>query len=84
MPKNKKPISISYEMLGRSRAWGLAYKEDRDIEIDARLDGFELFLTLIHEIMHIQNPAWSEIKVEGHSQEMARLLWDQKFRRVDL
>lgn len=80
---NKTPIIISFEKLGRQWADGLAYCDDRAIKIDSRLKGYNLFYTLIHEIMHIQNPKWSEIKVEGHSKEMALLLWEQNYRRVD-
>lgn len=78
MPNMKKPaIKVIYRKLGKEQAHGLAYKEDRVIHIDSRLKGRELLTCLVHEIVHIQNPTWAEIKVEGHSKEMADILWEQ-------
>lgn len=78
-----KPIEIKYRKLGRERAHGQAWKEDYLIEIDNRLKGKDLLETIIHEVAHVQNPTWSEIKVQGHAKQMADILWDQGFRKVE-
>jgi hypothetical protein len=77
-------IKISYKKLGKERAHGLAYKDEREIIIDPRLKGCDMLETLIHEIMHIQNPRWPEIKVQGHSKQMAKMLYQQGYRKVDI
>lgn len=80
--KNK--ITVVHRKLGKHKADGLAWEETKTIEIDERLNGFAYLETVIHEVMHIQNPAWSERKVVIHSKEMARVLWSQGFRWVDI
>jgi hypothetical protein len=82
MPK-KEPIKVVHRKLGKHKAIGLAWKEERIIELDTRLKGFDFLSVAIHEILHVQNPKWSEIKVEGHAKEMAEILWLQGFRKVD-
>lgn len=79
----KNPIKIITSKLGRSKAMGLAWPDDRVIAIDSRLSGKELLDTLIHEIMHCQNPKWPEIMVAGKATELADLLWDVGYRLVD-
>lgn len=78
------PIKITYRKLGREKAHGLAYKEDREIVIDNRIKGLDLLDTIIHESLHIMNPRWAEIKVAGHSKELALLLWEQGYRKIDV
>ena len=78
----KQPIKVVHRKLGKHKAIGLAWTEERKIEIDTRLQGYDLLYVTLHEIVHIQNPKWSEIKVEGHSKEMADLLWQQGFRKT--
>jgi len=74
---------IVHKKLGKHKAIGLAYKETGVIHIDERLKGIQHLQTLIHEIVHIQNPKWSEIKVEGHSAEMAKLIWENNYRKIE-
>jgi hypothetical protein len=74
---------IIHKKLGKHKAVGLAYKEEGVIFIEQNLKGINHLETLIHEIVHIQNPKWSEIKVKGHSAEMAKLLWDNNYRKVE-
>jgi hypothetical protein len=76
--------SITHSKIGRNKAIGLAYCESGEIVIDERLRGKEHLEILLHEVVHILNPKWSEIKVIGHANEMAKILWDQKYRKVDL
>lgn len=76
-------IKVRYRKLGKEQALGLAYQNKNLIEIDSRLKGKRLLTTLVHEILHIQNPDWSENKVEVQSKGMADVLWKQHFRKVD-
>ncbi len=73
---------IVHKKLGKEKANGLAFCDTGVINIDERLRGREHLLTCIHEIMHIQNSKWSELKVEGHSEEMTKWLWDMGYRRI--
>jgi len=84
MSKKKQPIKILYSHLGNYKAHGLAWKEERTIAIDKRLKGLDELETIIHEIMHIQNPKWPEIMVEGKAKELALILWELGFRKCDL
>ena len=77
-----KPIVVKHRKLGKHKAIGLAYKDEQLIEVDERLKGFEHLQTVIHEILHIQNPRWSEIKVEGHSTQIATILWELNYKRT--
>ena len=77
-----KPITVTHRKLGKHKAIGLAYKDEQLIEVDERLKGFEHLQTVIHEILHIQNPRWSEIKVEGHSTQIATILWELNYKRT--
>jgi hypothetical protein len=79
----KKPIKIVHAKIGRSKAVGMAFTEDRHIILDIRLKGFDYLETAIHEIIHCQNPKWNEITVLARAKEMAELLWNLGFRQVD-
>ena len=80
----KKPIRIKVKKLGKEKADGLAFKDDRLIYIDPRLKGIGLLETLIHEILHCQQPDLSEETVTSNAKEMADLLFKMGFRWVDL
>ena len=80
----KTVTSIESKKIKHFKAEGLAYKETGRIVIDSRLKGFPKLETVIHEIVHVQNPRWSEIKVIGHAREMATLLWELRYRQSDL
>lgn len=73
-----------YGKLGMYKADGLAWPEQRTIAIDSRLTGLRALDVTIHEIIHVQNPKWSEIMVEGKATEMAQILWDMGYRKCDL
>ena len=77
-----KPITVKHRKLGKEKAIGLAYKEDREIHIDSRLKGKDFLMVLIHEIMHIQNPQWTEKEVELKSQEMTDVIWDEIIKKL--
>lgn len=78
------PIQVKYRKLGKEKAHGLAWKDENIIEIDSRIKGFDLLETIIHEVNHIQNKKWSEIMVQGKSKQLAEILWQQGFRKIDL
>jgi hypothetical protein len=80
---DKEPIKVLYRKLGKEKALGLAYKEARTIHIDIRLKGLEKLTVLIHEIMHVQQPGWPEIRVEGNAKELAAVLWENNIRIIE-
>lgn len=63
---------------------GLAWTDRRTIAIDERLSGKDYLDTVIHEVLHVQNPKWPEITVEARAKEMAEILWKLGFRWVDI
>ena len=73
---------IIHRKLGKEGADGLAFCEDGVIHIDSRLRGERHLNVLIHECLHVQNPRWSELKVEGHANELAKILWEMGYRRT--
>lgn len=81
MNKVKKVI---HRKLGKERAMGLAYCDNGEIHIDERLNGKEHLEICIHEMEHILNPKWAEIKVQGHATEIDRVLWEIGYRRVSV
>ena len=80
--------SIVHKKLRKSKKFGVilgwAYPDEKRIEIHEDLKGVEHLEVLIHEIMHLQKPTWAEMIIRGHSKEMAKLLWEQGYRRVEL
>lgn len=77
-------IKVSHRKLGKEKAWGLAYNGFNKIELDVTLKGKRHLLYLLHESLHIIHPEWSETKVIKVSRIMCKLLWDQKYRKIDL
>ena len=76
-------MEIQHKKLGREAAWGLAFEDYNLIQLDPRLVGKKRLEILIHEIFHIQNPEWSENMVKKKSKEMTKILWLQKYRKID-
>ena len=79
----KKPISVKFSKLGKHRADGLAYIENRKILIDMRLTGVELLETILHEIAHVQQPDLSEDAIVEYSKETAEILWKIGYHLTD-
>jgi hypothetical protein len=73
---------IIHRKLGKQKAHGLAFQEEGIIHIDSRINGLEHLDTLIHETLHILQPKWGEIRVLGNATEIARVLWEQGYRRT--
>jgi len=76
-----KPIRVVKKKLGRERADGQAWKEDRLIEIDPRLKDKEYLLTIIHETLHVVFPEYIEEEIHSRSIEVTAVLWKDGFRR---
>jgi hypothetical protein len=76
-----KRVVIVEEDLSADRAWGLSYVGKGLIKIhpfqpeEHRLD------TLVHELLHLMCPDWSEKKVTRFAQFMSKQLWKQGYRR---
>jgi hypothetical protein len=79
----KKPITVKFGKLGKYKADGLAYADKRKIIIDSRLTGVELLETILHEILHIQQPDLSEEAVLRYSKETAEILWKIGYHLTD-
>ncbi len=77
-----KAVEVVERPLGREKAMGLAWVEDRKVEIDSRLDSKDFLDTLIHELLHIYNPHWSETKTASTATEMTNLIWAKDYRRI--
>ena len=77
-----KPVEVIERPLGREKAMGLAWVEDRRVEIDSRLDSKDFLDTLIHELLHIYNPEWKEQKVASTATQMTNLIWAKNYRRI--
>lgn len=76
-------VKVKYSKLGKQAAWGQYHPDKGLIELDPRLLGKKHLSTLIHEMMHHQNPDWSETTVIQKSIEMAEVIWSQHYRRID-
>jgi hypothetical protein len=79
--KKKQPI-VTEKKLGRERASGQAWKEDRIIEIDPRQNAYEFLDTLLHEWIHIEFPDWTERTVAAKSKKLSKFLWKHKCRII--
>jgi hypothetical protein len=75
-------IKIIYKKLGREQAHGIA-ESDGIIYLDPRLKGKKHFEILIHEVLHILNPADSELSIIKKSITLTKVLWKEGYRRVD-
>jgi hypothetical protein len=82
--KKKKPIKVVYSKLGQYKALGMAFTEDRVIMIDNRLKGIEELDTIIHETIHVQHPHMKEMEVIKNATELAKILWDLGYRKVEV
>ena len=68
--------------LGRQKAVGQAYTDSKVIEIDPRQTSKNYLDTLIHELLHVYNPEWSETKVSKTATEMTQIIWTKNYRRI--
>jgi len=76
-------MKITHKKLGRHKAWGLADKEAKTVELDIRLQGRKHLEIAIHEALHIVFPDMSETIVARTGRRLANVLWQLNYRRVD-
>jgi hypothetical protein len=81
--KIKSKIKIIEKKLGRSGAWGLAYRHKNLVEIDSRLSGKRRLKVLCHELAHKSFPKATEKEISRAEQIIGNSLWEQNYRRVD-
>lgn len=84
MSRARRDTKVIHRPLGREGAYGIAHIGYNKIEIDPRLKGKKYIEILLHEKLHLLNPEWSETKVLKQSKELAKLLWQNNVRWVDL
>ena len=78
----QKRIKINFKKLGREKAFGQAVSSENLIEIDPRQKQKTLLNTLIHELLHVIEPEWTESKVRKTASILARYVWEARFRRL--
>ena len=79
---NNHKIKVIDKKLGRQKAVGQAYTDARVIEVDPRQRSKSYLDTLIHEMLHVYNPDWSESKVTKTANEMTDIIWQKNYRRI--
>jgi len=79
---NHHKIKVIDKKLGRQKAVGQAYTDARVIEVDPRQRSKSYLDTLIHEMLHVYNPDWSESKVTKTANEMTDIIWSKNYRRI--
>lgn len=84
MPKKKPSPKIVFRKLGKERAWGQAWHDEKSplIEIDPRLGAKRQLEVLVHEASHIIQPELSESKIDAIGKFICEVLWNQNYRRV--
>lgn len=75
-------IKVIEKKLGRQSAMGIAYTDTGLIHVDPRQTSRQYLDTLIHEMLHVYNPEWSESRVSKTANEMTEILWAKDFRRI--
>jgi|APGre2960657505_1045072.scaffolds.fasta_scaffold135982_1 hypothetical protein len=75
-------IKIKFKKLGREKAFGQAISSESLIELDPRQKQKTMLNTLIHELLHIIEPDWTENKVSKTASILARYIWEAKFRKL--
>lgn len=77
------PIKVTHRKLGKHKADGLAWVEEKHIEVDTTLTGRKRLEIMIHELLHVLNPEWSESKVIKQSKRISSVLWRERYRRLE-
>ena len=84
MPRIPKDTKVIYRKLGREKAYGIAHIGNNKIEIDPAVSKRKFIEILLHELLHIHNPEFSETKVLKQSKAMTKVLWENNIRWTDL
>jgi hypothetical protein len=74
-------IKIVEAKLGRERAVGQCFHGENLIEIDPRQSERERLDTVIHEVLHLCCPEWTEEQVVRVSKVLSAVLWKCRYRR---
>jgi len=82
MTKRKK-IKIEEKKLGRERAWGQMFSGENKIQIDPRLKAKRRLTIVIHECLHVLFPNMSETIVDKASIKIGKVLWEDRYRRIE-
>ena len=82
--KARKPIKVIFRKLGREKALGQAFTDDRVIEVDLarHVTERDLLDTVCHEVVHIANPRLAEATVIRIAEELAETLYSIGYRRT--
>ena len=82
--KKSKSPKVVWRKLGKEKAWGQAWHDDRSpkIEIDPRLGAKRQLEVLCHEQCHLSLPDLSEAQIDRLGKEVSNTLWKQNYRRV--
>lgn len=83
MARKRKKILVTERKLGREQAWGLAYKDEKRIELEKAMRGKKRMKTLVHEALHQVFPEASESRILKAGIIIGNILWEQSYRRVD-
>ena len=75
---------VIIKKLRRHKALGLADVDKKLIEIDPRQQPMQYLDTLIHELLHIECPEFSETKVKKVTKGIRKGLWEHGYRWVEL
>lgn len=74
-------VSVVEKDLSGDKALGISYPGLRLIEIHEKQCESERMDTLIHELLHLMRPSWSEKEVIRVANYLTRHLWAQGYRR---
>ena len=81
--RRPKPIEVVECKLGRQDVVGLAYPQERIVEIDPRQCPSKYLDTLIHEALHIEFPERGERKILRAGHAIAKVVWQMGFRKIE-
>lgn len=73
---------VKERKLGRHKARGLYWPDDKIIEIDPRLPPQQRLEVLTHEFLHHRFPHWTEEFVEKEALQISSFLWKHGYRHA--
>jgi hypothetical protein len=78
----RKKIPLEERKLGREGAYGLCYHGDK-IVVDPTFNSRQRLNTLIHEALHFLCPEFDEKMVLSLANAIEKVLWDDRYRRIE-
>lgn len=79
---SRKKIKVIERKLGREVAWGQADNLHKVIEVDPRLSEKHRLTVIVHESLHLADWDLSESSVTAIAPKIAKVLWEQGYRRI--